>query len=431
MQATQTFSVKAQQDRRRKRSAGTNRGSTGGQYAGQNVRRNDSAKVGQNSRAAGENTGGAQKKQVLYIYDRVTTKGSKEREMQYHFGEGYQRKYIPRDPRPKQAPPRQSARPDNNTYTRRSAPKTAAFTETKEFYSGGAAVKKRKKLILDNIINLFETIDERWVRELDMAKKQATLHKKFVEHRRGLFLAIVTLAILTIFILGVYKLFFVVRSIETEGSQSYSTEEIAAASGIEIGDNLYSFRTGSAEDSITLFCPYLKSVEVTRQIPTKVLISVEDDEARYYADIFGETLAMSSGLKVLGEISAEEAKAQGLTKLKLPVIDKAVAGRVVTFADAKDDRFVRELLAHVSESSLAARIGLIDLRDPYDIIMHCDNAYRLQFGSSADTELKLRMAEKTVNDPLFEQGTLARVDLSVTGEASVRYDLRLDLAADE
>ena len=414
MQATQTFSAKKHSELRRR------------QATGQSSRRPSGQPV--NRAAAGTN--GAPQQKVLYIYDRVTTKGSKEREMQYRFGEAYQRNYIPRDPRPKQTPPRRKVQTDA-PYTSQSAPRQTAYTETREFYSGGAAVKKRKKLVLDNIINLFESIDERWTRELDMAKKQATLHKKFVEHRRGLFLAILTLTILTLFVLGVYKLFFVVRSIETEGTQSYTAEEIISASGIEIGDNLYSFRTLSAEDSITLFCPYLKGVEVTRQIPTKVLISAQEDTARYYADVFGETIAMSSGLKVLGEISVEEAKVQGLTKLKLPVIDKAVAGRVIVFADAKDERFVRELLAYVSESSLAERIGLIDMRDTYNIVMHCDDNYRLQFGSSADTELKLRMAEKTVNDPLFEKGTLARIDLSVTGEASVRYDLRLNLDSEE
>lgn len=424
MQDTQTFSVKAQQAARRQRNQ---------QQA--------------NSRPSSRAAETVPNKQVLYIYDRVTTKGSKEREMLHYFGDGYQRKYVPRDPRPKQNPPQKKQNSNHpkqqtntqrtnqrSTYNHQSKPRTAAFSDTREFYSGGVAVKKPKKLILDNIINLFETVEERWLRDMDMAKKQATLHKKFVEHRRGFFLAVVTLAILALFVLGVYKLFFVVRSIETDGSQNYTVEEIVAHSGIEIGDNLYSFRTGSAEGSISLFCPYLKSVDVSREIPTKVIITVEDDEARYYADIFGETLAMSSSLKVLGEISAEDAKAQGLTKLKLPVIDKAVAGRALTFADAKDERIVRELLSHVSESTLSMRIGLIDIRDEFDIIMHCDNTYRFEFGSTADAELKLRMANKILKDALFEQGTLAHIDLSVvsvTGEASVRYDLRLDLAADE
>ncbi len=409
MQSTQTFSVKNREELRRKQN-----GSRTGNRSGQ----------------AGANAGRPGQQKVLYIYDRVTTKGSKEREMQYRFGDGYQRKYIPRDPRPKQNPPRRNAYAEE-TYRRQSTPRAAAFTETREFYSGGAAVKKRKKLVLNDIINLFESIDERWTRELDLAKKQATLQKKFVEHRRGLFLAIVTLAILTLFILGVYKLFFVVRSIDTDGSSNYTVAEIAEASGIEIGDNLYSFRTDRAESSITLFCPYLKNVEVSREIPTKVFITVEDDEARYYAEVFGETLAVSQGLKVLGEIDPAEAKAQGLTLLKLPVVDKAVAGRVLTFAQSKDERYVRELLNYVSDSALALRIGMIDLRDNYDIIMHCDNMYRLQFGSAADMELKLRYAEKTVNDPLMEQGTLARIDLSVTGEASVRFDLRLNLEEEE
>ena len=39
------------------------------------------------------------------------------------------------------------------------------------------------------------------------------------------------------------------------------------------------------------------------------------------------------------------------------------------------------------------------------------------------------MANKTISDSLFETGMLAKIDLSVTGVASVQYDLRLDLSA--
>ena len=90
---------------------------------------------------------------------------------------------------------------------------------------------------------------------------------------------------------------------------------------------------------------------------------------------------------------------------------------------------LRELLAETEKSVLSDRIGMIDVRSEQNIQMNCDGAYRLTFGSGADAGLKLRMANKTISDSLFETGMLARIDLSVTGVASVQYDLRLDLSA--
>lgn len=110
-------------------------------------------------------------------------------------------------------------------------------------------------------------------------------------------------------------------------------------------------------------------------------------------------------------------------------VEKAVAGRVLVFRDAKKERAIRELLTETEKSVLSDRIGMIDVRDEQNIQMNCDGTYRLTFGSGTDAGLKLRMANKTISDSLFETGMLAKIDLSVTGVASVQYDLRLDLSA--
>ena len=70
----------------------------------------------------------------------------------------------------------------------------------------------------------------------------------------------------------------------------------------------------------------------------------------------------------------------------------------------------------------------MDLRDDHDIRLHCDGMYELQLGTSTDLKMKLRMADTAIADPMFPQNTPARVDLSVVSEASVRADIRLDLA---
>ena len=155
-------------------------------------------------------------------------------------------------------------------------------------------------------------------------------------------------------------------------------------------------------------------------------IVTENDEMRYYTDIYGETVALSAGLRVLGAVDPDAAAA-GAIRLYLPAVEKAVAGRVLVFRDSKKERTIRELLAETEKSVLSERIGMIDIRDEANIQMNCDGTYRLTFGTVKDAGLKLRMANKTISDGLFETGMLAKIDLSVTGVASVQYDLRLDL----
>ncbi len=411
---------------------------------------------------------------VFYIYDRVTTRSTKDAEMRRRFGSSVSRSYsgdrqrssgarrIVADnvyspgntaPNRANAETRAFSRPSANVSAKRRAKpnreaprqdrmqyaKFAQSSQPRQFAQSGqgprvnpdgtATAPRHKKLLLDSIVNFIDTIEERWQRDVDSAKKQALIRKKFIEHRRGFLLALVILAILALFTFGVYRLFFVIRNVEVDTASPYSAAEIQSAAGFAEGDTLYSFRAADAESAITFRLPYIKSAAITRSIPSGVTIATENDEMRYYTDIYGEMVALSAGLRVLGEVDPEEAAASGAIRLYLPPVEKAVAGRVLVFRDAKKERTIRELLAETEKSVLAQRIGMIDIRDEQSIQMNCDNSYRLNFGTIKDVGLKLRMANKTISDGLFEAGMLARIDLSVTGVASVQYDLRLDLTS--
>jgi len=291
--------------------------------------------------------------------------------------------------------------------------------------TGGAAVKKRRKILLEGIVNLFETIEERWQRDVDTAKKQALLHKKFQEHKRGLLLALVIMLIFGVCCTAIYELLFVVRTVEVSGTTAYGSSEVVAASGLSEEVNLYDFRAKEITDRITFHCPYIRSAELSRQLPTTVSLVLEDDEVRYCANIFGEIVALSPGLRVLGTLTQEEAANTIL--LRLPGITEAVAGRTVTFADQRNERYIRQVLEEVAASRLEGRISYMDLRNEHDLYLYCDGMYELQLGNSADLKMKLRMADTAIADAMFPQNTPARVDLSVVSEASVRADLRLDL----
>ena len=291
--------------------------------------------------------------------------------------------------------------------------------------SGGAAVKKRRKILLEGIVNLFETIEERWQRDVDTAKKQALLHKKLQEHKRGLILALVILLIFGICCTAIYELLFVVHTVEVTGTSAYTDSEVISASGLDENVNLYDFRAKEITDRITFYCPYIRSAELSRRLPTTVSLVLEDDEVRYCANIFGEIVALSPGLRVLGTLTAEEAANYIL--LRLPGITEAVAGRTVTFADPRNERYIRQVLEEVTSSRLDGRISYMDLRNEHNLYLYCDGMYELQLGNSADLKMKLRMADTAIADAMFPQNTPARVDLSVVSEASVRADLRLDL----
>jgi len=296
------------------------------------------------------------------------------------------------------------------------------------FSGGGAGVRtrrKRYKLVLENIINLFDSIEERRNRDVEAAKRSAVMHKKLIEHKRGLLLALFMCAFLTLFAVLVYNLFFGISSIYAENTMDYNGDTVIAASGVELGDKLYSFRASEAEKRITLACPYIRSVSVERTVPNRVSFALESDTAAYCVNIYGEKLVLSKGLRVLG--AYDPVKNSGLTELYLPEVSYSVEGRVITFVNEKQDRFVREILACVDNCALVSRIGAVDLRDSYEVKLHCDGMYLLNMGGEKEFSHKLKMAAKTLGDTDFSLGTPAEIDLSSPDSASVRYDHSLDL----
>ncbi len=398
----------------------------------------------------------------LYIYDRVCTKASKQRQMQEQFGAGTGRPSSPNEKeraerrqtgtaqsrrqadgggrsgqhRPGQPPRnrRGTSRPGNaygNPPRRQSVPRSGEYRQSAAYRSsvrGGEAVRERPvKLILDRIVNFFETIEERGRNDERIAKQRAIATKKFSEYRHTFFTALLLVLITAAFVFLVYKVFFVITDVTVEGSDRYTAEEIVTAAGFGVGDNLYSFKASDAEGDITFRCPYIKTAELNRTVPKYVSVAVTDDSAMYYCRIWGDVVKLSAGLRVLEVTTAEEAKAQGLTELILPPIRYSVAGRVLEFENPANERLIREVLAQCEQSALAARewVDRVDFTDLHRISMHVDGKYLLECGDEEDFDLKLRMVYKTITDTRFDRGTPARIDLSTVGEASVRFDMRL------
>ncbi len=291
---------------------------------------------------------------------------------------------------------------------------------------GAEAVSDRPfKLILDRIVNLFESVEERGRRDEMLAKRQAIARKRFYEHRHAISTAVLLVLVALLFVFLVYKLFFVVSDISVNGAEAYTGERIIAVSGINTGDNLYSFSTADAESQITFYCPYIRTADISRTIPNTVSITVTEDTAMYVADIYGERLLLSAGLRILGV--ADGTNDRGLCELILPNVVYSVAGRVIEFEDAGDERYVRDVLSAISASSYSEKgeVDLIDLSDEYDITLNVAGKYIFRIGSEDECARKLLMAESTMAHQNFDKNTPAYIDLTNVGEASVRYDHKL------
>ena len=73
--------------------------------------------------------------------------------------------------------------------------------------------------------------------------------------------------------------FFRVETVEVTGNSRYTQEEVAAASGIELGDNLYAMNKFSIQRQIRELLPYVSEVSIRRDLPSTIRIQVTECQA--------------------------------------------------------------------------------------------------------------------------------------------------------
>ena len=73
--------------------------------------------------------------------------------------------------------------------------------------------------------------------------------------------------------------FFRVEQVTVTGNQRYTEEEIIAASGIQLGSNLYSLNKVRIDRNLRTTLPYIGELTINRSLPSTVVITVTEWEA--------------------------------------------------------------------------------------------------------------------------------------------------------
>ena len=125
--------------------------------------------------------------------------------------------------------------------------------------------------------------------------------------------------------------FFRVNEITVQGNSRYSAEEIIAASGVNIGDNLFLINNPQTVRAITRALPYVEKVTPVKSLPDTLEIHVTESRACAWLEgAEGYWLINPSGKVV--ELTRDEAKIQGLPRVVGLETVTAVVGAPLTAA---------------------------------------------------------------------------------------------------
>ena len=240
-------------------------------------------------------------------------------------------------------------------------------------------------------------------RNIDPEKGLERVRKKRTRMtvNRRLLTVLTVILLAAVFAVLVVALFFRVSEVRVVGNTYYNDQDIIDASGIEYKKNIFLIDSGNVASSIISQFPFIKTVRLSRQVPSTIVLKLESDEALFYTDIAGDFFIISRDMRVVGiEKSAEDAEKRypGTKRLVTPAVSEAVVGREIVFVRESYADEVRKLAASLSAS--------FDVSNKFAVRLIYGHKIKATLGDASDFDLKLRFLNEIIKDVGDKGGTV-------------------------
>ena len=258
-----------------------------------------------------------------------------------------------------------------------------------------------------------EVIKKTANKEEQIAKELAEKQKK-QKAKKLLFLCII--AFILVLLYPLFRLVsnvFVIKEVVIEGESRYSAEELLAASGLALGDDLFGTDYDEAARLALAKLPYLRTCRVESKLPNKVVFTVVSGEAAIYTEVAGEYYALSAALRVL-ERSSEPSTfiASGLVYASLPPTAVSLVGEHIKLSGGVDSSYITEFLDVLAESPMNGRASRMFFEEKFDMVISVDARFRIKLGSPDSMKLKLHAASRVIEECGFTLEEKGIIDVS-------------------
>ena len=241
-----------------------------------------------------------------------------------------------------------------------------------------------------------------------MAKERSHRRRK----RRGRFSGIYKLLSVLLCLAAVVTacvVFFRVNAVEVSGSVRYTGQEVADASGIELGSNLIALPKRKIAAAIRTSLPYVETVSIRRVLPDRVLITVTERTAAASVDSNDGRWLISSRGKLLER--AGDQKVVSVTGLRAVA---PYAGGTLQVEDeaASTLEHVLDLLTALEEQEMLSDASALDCSASASMTLEW-GIYTLKLPRGGDYGRMLRLLQKALESEKMPQNEPGIFDFTV------------------
>ena len=240
--------------------------------------------------------------------------------------------------------------------------------------------------------------------------------------------------------------FFQVETIAVVGSSRYTPEEVIAASGVVVGDNLFRMSKTQVSQRIRQQLPYIGDVSVQRGLPSTLTFTVKEWAAAARIEVYADPEpADAPDAEQVGEDSSGEAEEEteertaatvpwlinaagklleeaGEDSSAIPVTGLTIlaprAGEQMAVPQSQQGRLgtLKELLAALEQAGMLEQVGSIDLTHSTWISMVYRERFEARIPLDKDLDHSLGVLALAVEDTVQTRGEQAAGIMDLTQE---------------
>ena len=247
-----------------------------------------------------------------------------------------------------------------------------------------------------------------------MARRRKTNRRR--RGRSGFLYKLLSVLLICGAILTAMTLFFRVGGIVVTGQKRYTAEEIAAASGVELGANMYLLNKYDIVRSITGKLPYIEDIRVNRKLPDTLLIEVRESGRPFALVQDGSAWLISAGGKIVEQLPEKEAGQYGRIsgcQLLAPSVGTTLA---LATEYASQQTSLLALLEALDSAGLTENVDGIRLDELSYLKMDYIGRFTVWMAYGADYEWELKKLEATLADEKIQSNMTGTIDLRLESD---------------
>ena len=209
--------------------------------------------------------------------------------------------------------------------------------------------------------------------------------------------AIVAVVLITGVVLSLTVL-FKTEKITVEGSTHYTEQQIAQASGLTLGENLFLSDKQAGGERVEQKFPYVEKAEVSIKIPDTIVITITEAKPAYLLAQGDDFVVISTQGRVLEHASKNTFDAPIIKGCE---ITKTKVGETAQIKDKKMLSILNTITKSLQKNKFEG-IEEIDVTDVAEISFNYSNRIKIILGTPDDVDYKIRTAMTIISQKLAQ-----------------------------